>query len=106
MTANDFDNIIASGRLTLVIFHASWCGACRAIEPVLERLSMAMGDGLVMLRIDIDRVSTYSVVRRYNIVSVPTLILFRQGKPLWRDSGVLSFEALRLAIRRYQHALI
>ncbi|MBO5733050.1 MAG: thioredoxin family protein [Alistipes sp.] len=102
MTTRDFDNIIASHRLTLINFHAAWCGACRAIEPALERLSLAMGDSLAIVRVDIDNVSTREIVRRYNIVSVPTLLLFSQGRLLWRESGVVSFEKLRLSIRRYQ----
>lgn len=106
MTTKDFDNIIASHRLTLIVFHASWCGACRAIDPALERLSLAMGDSLALFRIDIDKISTREVVRRYNIVSVPTLLLFSRGKLLWRESGVVSFEKLRLVIRRHQFAFV
>lgn len=102
MTTKDFDNIIASHRLSLIVFNAVWCGACRAIDPALERLSLAMGDSLAIIRVDIDSVPTRDIVRRYNIVSVPSLLLFSQGRLLWRESGVVSFEKLRLVIRRYQ----
>lgn len=106
MTTKDFENIIALHRLSLIVFHASWCGACRAIEPALERLSLAMGDSLTIVRIDVDDVPTRNVVRRYNIVSVPTLLLFSDSRLLWRESGVVSFEKLRHAVRRYQFAVL
>lgn len=99
MTTSDFDNLIATNCLTLSIFYATWCGACRVIEPTLERAASAWGEGLSLVRIDIDERSTRELVRRYNIVSVPTLILFNAGNILWRDSGVIPFERLSLALR-------
>jgi len=105
MKTSDFDNLIASDNLILVDFYATWCGACRAIDPTLERVALAMSDMVTVVHIDIDSKSTRELVRRYNIVSVPTLILFMRGERLWRESGVLSFERLCSVVRRYQTVL-
>lgn len=102
MTISDFNNIISSSRLILIDFYATWCGACRAVDPALDRVAIAMGDSVTLIRIDIDSIASYEIARRYNIVSVPTLILFQYGKPIWRESGVISYERLQLALRRYQ----
>ena len=102
MTISDFNNIISSRHLILIDFYANWCGACRAIDPALDRVAIAMGDCITLIRIDIDSISSYEIARRYNIVTVPTLILFQHGKPIWRESGVISYERLQLAMRRYQ----
>lgn len=103
MTIADFNNIISSDRLILIDFYATWCGACRAIEPSLDRVALTMGDSITLIRIDIDSTSSYEIARFYNIVSVPTLMLFQYGKPIWRESGVISYERLQLAMRRYQN---
>lgn len=105
MKTSDFDNLIASDNLILVDFYATWCGACRAIDPTLERVALAMSDMVTVVHIDIDSQSTRELVRRYNIVSVPTLMLFMRGERLWRESGVLSFERLCSVVRRYQTVL-
>lgn len=105
MKTSDFDNLIASDNLILVDFYATWCGACRAIDPTLERVALAMSDMVTVVHIDIDSKSTRELVRRYNIVSVPTLMLFMRGERLWRESGVLSFERLCSVVRRYQTVL-
>jgi len=97
-----FENIIATEqRLTLVDFYATWSGACKAIDPILERIGLALGDIVNVMRIDICSQSNIEIVRHLNIVSVPTLILFSNKELLWRNSGVVAYERLRNIIRRY-----
>lgn len=103
MKTTDFDNIIAAERLILIDFYATWCGACRAIDPILDRTALAMSDSLTIVRIDIDTRSSHELVRRYNIVSVPTLMLFSRGERLWRESGVISFDRLSSLLRRFRN---
>lgn len=102
MKVTDFDNIISSERLTLIDFYATWCGACRAMDPTLDRIALAMSDVVTLVRVDTSAISSIPLVRRYNIVAVPTLILFRRGEVLWRESGILSFSHLLEAIHRQQ----
>lgn len=102
MRVEDFDTIISSDRLMLVDFYATWCGACRAMDYTLERVAMSMGDIATLLRIDTTTAEHQELVRRYNIVSVPTLMIFMQGESIWRMSGIISFERLCQIIRRLQ----
>ena len=102
MKTSDFDNIIsASDRLILIDFYATWCGACKAIDPTLDRVALALNDIVTMLRIDTVSNTNREIVERYNIVAVPTLILFRQGEILWRDSGIIGYDKLCSTIRRH-----
>ena len=100
MRISDFDGIIHSDRLMLVDFYATWCGACKAMDPTLDRVALAMSDMVTIIRIDTSSASSRELVRRYNIVAVPTLMLFYRGECLWRESGIMSFDRLRSVIRR------
>lgn len=83
---NDFNNIINSSKPTLVDFFATWCGPCRAQAPILEQVKNQVGDKATVVKIDIDR--NREVAAHYNVQSVPTLIVFKNGEPLWRAVGV------------------
>lgn len=94
---NGFYNIIESGKPTLVDFFATWCGPCRVQSPILEQLKEKVGDKVKILKIDIDKYG--EIAADYHIQSVPTLILFREGKILWRTSGVKQLDVLEQRIR-------
>ena len=101
MTLQDFNNIISHERLTLVDFYATWCGPYKATHKILDRLEEVMIDTLDIIRIDIDHHENTELVNHYRIMAVPTLMLFRRGQRLWRESGVLTVETLAEIIRRY-----
>ena len=101
MRTSDFDRIISSERLMLVDFYATWCGACKAMDPTLDRVALALSDIVTILRIDTSSSSSRELVRRYNIVSVPTLMLFFRGDTLWRDSGIVTYDRLCSVVRRH-----
>lgn len=101
MKISDFHSATNSGRLLLVDFYASWCGACSAMEPTLNRLAVALSDIMTILRIDTSTATNHELVERYNIVAIPTLILFHHGDVLWRESGIVAFDELRTIIRQY-----
>ncbi len=94
-----FNDIINGKGLTLVDFYATWCGPCKAMHPVLERLKEQMGDSIRILKLDVDRNS--ALAAEYGIQSVPTLMLFRSGNVLWRQSGAMSVEDLRQRLQPY-----
>ncbi len=102
MNVNDFNSLIAQNCLTLVDFYATWCGPCKAMAPAVDKLTTAMEGRATVVKIDIDNREHSEIVRRYNIVSVPTFILFRNGEVVWRDSGVMPYERIEESIRRYE----
>lgn len=87
-----FNDVISSGQLVLVDFYATWCGPCKTMHPVLQELKQRLGDQIRILKIDVDRYQ--NTAAQYRIQSVPTLMLFRNRQPLWRQSGALPLPAL------------
>lgn len=102
MTQQEFETIITTDRLVLVDFYATWCGPCRAMHPVLDALADQMQNAVDVVRLDVDRHENTEPVQHYRVMSVPTLILFRQGRMLWRESGVLSLDTLCDVVRRFE----
>ncbi len=80
----------------LVDFYATWCQPCRMMHPVLEQAKAELGDRLRIIKMDIDRHE--DTAARYRVQSVPTLMLFRRGELLWRQSGAMPRQALMSAL--------
>jgi len=93
-----FTDIINGDKPVLVDFHAEWCGPCKMMKPVLEELRQLMGDSIRILKIDVDKNTT--IANSLNIAGVPTLMLFKSGKTLWRQSGVHSAKQLQSIINQ------
>ena len=104
MTLKDFNDLIAPDRLLLVDFFATCCGQCRAMHPVIDTLENQMGSVVEIVRFNVDLFENSELVQHYRVMSVPTLILFRQGRMLWRESGVFSLDALTDVIHRFDKA--
>lgn len=91
-----FADLTNTDKPVLVDFYADWCAPCRAMKPVLEDLKAQLGDEIAIFKIDVDKNET--IAQRYQIRSIPTLILFKDGKPVWRKSGMASSSELQLAV--------
>ncbi len=83
---SDFNDIIQSEKPTLVDFYATWCSPCVTMGTILESVAKEIGDGAKILKVDIDK--NMDAAREYGVRSVPTLILFKEGKIVWRQAGV------------------
>lgn len=94
-----FNEIINGSQLTLVDFFATWCGPCKMMHPVLEQLKDEMGESLRIIKVDVDKNEKLS--GNYRIQSVPTLILFRGGEAVWRQSGAMRLSDLKGIVSSY-----
>ncbi len=83
---SNFNEIIASEKPTLVDFFATWCGPCKAQAPILEDVKKEIGDIATVVKVDIDQ--NREAAMAYRVQSVPTLIIFKNGEPVWRAVGV------------------
>jgi thioredoxin 1 len=96
----NFNDIINGNQLTLVDFFATWCGPCKQMHPVLEQLKASEGENLRIIKLDVDK--NEALASAYRIQSVPTLMLFRNGELLWRQSGAMSLADLKAILYGFQ----
>jgi thioredoxin 1 len=94
-----FSSIIKSEKPVLVDFFAEWCGPCKMMAPELKRFAESHKEEVRVLKVDIDK--NQQSAREFNIQGVPTLVLFKNGKVLWRQSGAMSAAQIYGSIRNY-----
>lgn len=94
-----FNEIIASDKPVLVDFYATWCGPCKMMHPVLEDVAKNVGDNARVIKVDIDKNEELSHV--YQVRSVPTLMIFKNGELKWRTSGVTPAATLEEELKKY-----
>lgn len=99
--AKSFSDIINSETPTLVDFYAEWCGPCKTMKPILEELKSKVGSTAKIIKIDVDK--NPAVAKRYNIQSIPTLILFKKGTIVWRQAGVVPASQLHKIVQQHIH---
>ncbi len=98
-TQEKFSDIINGSTPVLVDFFAEWCGPCKMMKPILEELHQRMGNQVRILKIDIDK--SQAAAQTFQIQSVPTLLLFKEGKVQWRQSGVVRTQELESIIKNH-----
>ena len=86
MKKSSFNQIINSTPLVLIDFHAEWCGPCKMLSPMLKDISSEMKDKVKVIKIDVDK--NQRLAAQYQIQGVPTVMLFKHGKQVWRQAGV------------------
>ncbi len=94
-----FNELIQSDKPVLVDFFAEWCGPCKMMAPVLKEVKLSIGDTASIVKVDVDK--NQQAARDYQVQSVPTLILFKNGQPLWRQSGVVPKSTLIKIIQQH-----
>jgi thioredoxin 1 len=83
----------------LVDFYADWCGPCKTLSPIVQQVSSALHGRVKVIKVNVDKNQSASV--KYGIRGVPTLILFKKGNILWRQSGVMSKRDLQQTVEKY-----
>lgn len=100
MASEKFSDLIKGEKPVLVDFSAEWCGPCKMMAPILTDLKHQVGDKASILKVDVDR--NQQAAAAYGVQSVPTLIIFKKGQIIWRQSGVVSAESLKQIILQHQ----
>ena len=94
-----FNDLIQGEKPVLVDFYADWCGPCKMMAPMLSEFSREMSDKVKVIKVDVDK--NPKAAMSYQIQGVPTLILFKKGQVVWRQSGVVPAHQLRGVITGY-----
>jgi len=96
-----FNEIIQSDKPVLVDFFAEWCGPCKMMAPILKEVKAAVGESATILKVDVDK--NPETAKEFQIQGVPTLILFKNGKAVWRQSGVVQKSGLVGVINNFSN---
>ena len=88
-----FQDIVNGEVPTLVDFFATWCGPCKAMQPVLDQLKNDMGENVRIIKIDVDK--NPQAADKFKVRGVPTFVLFKGGEIMWRQSGGIPLQTLK-----------
>lgn len=94
-----FANIINSDKPVLVDFYADWCAPCRQIPPILKEVKDALKENIRIVKVNVDK--NPFIATRYQIKSIPTVIIFKNGKPLWTSVGLCSVNDLKAELEKH-----
>jgi thioredoxin 1 len=89
---SNFLEIINKPIPVLIDFYADWCGPCQVMSPVLKDVKSELGDKVAIIKINVDK--NQALAQKFQVRGVPTFMIFKNGKSLWRQSGVLNKENL------------
>ncbi|MEX1190359.1 MAG: thioredoxin [Brumimicrobium sp.] len=93
---SNFNEIIKGEKPVLVDFHATWCGPCQTMSPIIDDIKNEYGDKIRVIKVDVDKNNAASA--KYKVRGVPTFLLFKKGEIVWRSAGVHSRADLKKQI--------
>jgi thioredoxin 1 len=96
---SNFNTIINSETPVLIDFFADWCGPCKMLAPILKQVKEDLGDDIKIVKIDVD--ANQLLAAKYQVRGVPTMLLFKSGKQVWRQSGVLQKDQIISVVKQY-----
>ena len=96
-----FNELISSSDVPVIVdFFAEWCGPCKTMSPILKQVKDMQGDKVRIVKVDVDK--NNALAMQYSIQSVPTLMIFKNGKQLWRQSGVINASELNKIVEMFK----
>lgn len=98
-TAQTFDKLLKDNKLVLVDFHAVWCAPCKAMNPVIDKVSANFKGKAKVEKVDVE--VNKAITTAYGVQSVPGFVLFQAGKKVWSHNGVISYDDLAVVIKKY-----
>lgn len=96
---SNFNAIINSETPVLIDFFADWCGPCKMLAPILKQVKEDLGEDIKIIKIDVDE--NQLLAAKYQVRGVPTMLLFKSGKQVWRQSGVLQKDQIVSIVKQY-----
>lgn len=97
-TPSSFSEVINADTPVLVDFYTDWCGPCKMMNPILKDLKKDMGSNINIIKVDAEKNADAAI--KYQVRGVPTLILFKNGRILWQQSGVVQLPQLKSIINQ------
>ena len=91
-TNTSFDGLLADEKLVIVDFWATWCGPCRMLSPLLDEVEEEMADKITVVKVNVDDAD--EIAMRYRIMSIPTLLFFKNGQLVDKSVGAMPKSAL------------
>ena len=91
LTTAEFDSVVDNSPLSVVDFWATWCGPCRMLAPVIEKLGEEYGEKVLIAKVDVD--AEPDLARRFGIMSIPTVVFLKNGREFERKVGLMGPEA-------------
>ncbi len=96
-----FNELISSSDVPVIVdFFAEWCGPCKTMSPILKQVKDIQGDKVRIVKVDVDK--NNALTMQYSIQSVPTLMIFKNGKQMWRQSGVINAGELNKIVEMFK----
>ena len=96
-----FNELISSSDVPVIVdFFAEWCGPCKTMSPILKQVKDMQGDKVRIVKVDVDK--NNALAMQYSIQSVPTLMIFKNGKQMWRQSGVINAGELNKIVEMFK----
>jgi thioredoxin 1 len=92
------NNLTKGDKPVLIDFYADWCGPCQTMAPVLEKVRQKMGNRMSLVKINVDK--NKAMASAQNVRSIPTLVLYKNGKPVWRKSGLATARDIIQALEK------